>query len=125
MKRTSALILSVVLLGATGAGLSAFNRAPSETSEQSNSAVAQTETATFEIENMTCATCPITVRTAMSRVEGVDSVQVDYESKTAVVHFDPNVTTAALVGQASTDAGYPAQVASHDNTGRSEAEHQQ
>jgi len=124
MKRTSTILLSVALLGIAGVGLSAFNHAPSETSAQANAVVAQTETATFDIENMTCATCPITVRTAMSRVEGVDSVEVDFETKTAIVRFDASVTTAALVGQASTDAGYPAHASNAEDADQSGAEHQ-
>jgi len=60
----------------------------------------------------------------MSRVEGVDSVEVDFETKTAIVRFDPSVTTAALVGQASTDAGYPAHASNAEDADHSEAEHQ-
>ena len=71
-------------------------------------AVAAERTVTLAVENMTCATCPITVRKAMEQVSGVKSVAVDYESKTATVAFDPNVATPAKIGAASTNAGYPA-----------------
>ena len=70
----------------------------------------QDATATFDVDKMTCATCPIAVKKAMERVDGVKEVKVDYESKTAVVTFDPEATTTSAIGQASTDVGFPATV---------------
>jgi mercuric ion binding protein len=67
-------------------------------------------TVTFSVAKMTCATCPITVRKAMQRVEGVKDVKVSYDDKTASVTFDATVTTATEIGQASTDVGFPAVV---------------
>jgi len=63
---------------------------------------------TFDVEKMTCETCPIAVRKAMERVDGVKEVKVSYEDKTASVTFDPTVTTTSEIGQASTDVGFPA-----------------
>jgi mercuric ion binding protein len=68
------------------------------------------ETVAFDVEKMTCATCPIAVRKAMQRVDGVKEVEVSLESKSAVVTFDPSVTTAIEIGQASTDVGFLATV---------------
>lgn len=68
------------------------------------------ETVTFDVEKMTCATCPIAVRKAMQRVEGVKEVEVSLENTSAVVTYDPSVATAAEIGQASTDVGFPATV---------------
>ena len=68
------------------------------------------ETVSFSVEKMTCATCPIAVRKAMERVDGVKEVKVDLDSKTAVVKFDAGLTTAAAIGAASTDVGFPATV---------------
>lgn len=71
-------------------------------------AAASERTVTFTVEKMTCAACPITVRQAMQKVEGVKSVTVDFEAKTATVVFDPAVTTPDQIGAASANAGYPA-----------------
>ena len=71
-------------------------------------AAAHVQVASFAIAHMTCATCPITVRKAMSAVQGVRSVKVDFQSKTARGEFDPKVTNAAAIAAASTNAGYPA-----------------
>jgi mercuric ion binding protein len=91
-------------------GVTALAIMPTQQGEISSSsqAIAEEKTTTFNVENMTCATCPITVRKAIEQVSGVKSVTVDYESKTAIVVFDPNVTTPVKIGAASTNAGYPA-----------------
>lgn len=72
--------------------------------------MAAIQTATFKIENMTCALCPVTVKKAMEGVEGVKSVAIDFDAKTATVVFDPSVTAADTIAAASTDIGYPASV---------------
>lgn len=66
------------------------------------------KTVTYSVEKMTCPTCPIVVRKAMQRVDGVKKVEVSLEDESAVVTFDPGVTTADEIGQASTDVGFPA-----------------
>lgn len=70
--------------------------------------MAEEQTVTMNVEKMSCATCPLTVRMAMEKVDGVIEVEVDYETKTATVTFDDTTTTVAEVAQASTDVGYPA-----------------
>ena len=65
-------------------------------------------TVKFKVEKMTCATCPISVRKAMERVDGVKEVRVDFDSKTATVTFDSSKATATDIGDASTDVGFPA-----------------
>ena len=70
-------------------------------------AVAAEQTVSMNVERMTCALCPLTIRKAMERVDGVQHVEVDYDTKTATVTFDDTKTTAADIAQASTDVGYP------------------
>jgi len=102
------LIISAVAAVAGIGGLALVGQARPVTAIETVTA-AQEEIVTFAVENMTCATCPITVRTAMRRVEGVQSVDVDFDAKTATVTFDPSVTTPEQIGAASANAGYPAQ----------------
>lgn len=65
---------------------------------------------TFDVEKMTCATCPIAVKKAMLRVDGVEDVSVDLDAKIAVVTYDSKLTTPSAIGSASTDVGFPASV---------------
>ena len=68
------------------------------------------ETAELAIENMTCASCPITVRKAIERVPGVRSVDVDFETKIATVEYDPALTSPSDIAAAPTGNGYPATI---------------
>ncbi len=71
-------------------------------------AISAEQTVSMNIERMSCALCPVTVRKAIERVDGVQHVDVDYDTKTAIVTFDDSNTTTAEIAQASTDVGYPA-----------------
>jgi len=68
------------------------------------------QTVTLHVKNMTCAVCPITVRKALEKVQGVAGVKVDLDAKTATVTFDPDKVNAAELIKATTEAGYPASV---------------
>ena len=74
------------------------------TSEEESSSASQI----FTVEKMTCATCPIMVKNAMSSVNGVHSVEVNFEAKTVTAVYDPSVVTASEIGQASAAIGFPA-----------------
>ncbi|RKZ49317.1 MAG: hypothetical protein DRR08_31050 [Candidatus Parabeggiatoa sp. nov. 2] len=56
---------------------------------------------------MSCGSCPITVRHALSNVPGVIKASASLENKTATVTFSPTQTTVDKLIQATTDAGYP------------------
>ena len=67
-------------------------------------------TATLAVAGMTCSACPITVKKALSRVDGVSDVEVSFKSRQAVVTFDDAKTTAEALTKATADVGYPSQV---------------
>ncbi|KAG1276064.1 hypothetical protein G6F64_014828 [Rhizopus arrhizus] len=56
---------------------------------------------------MTCAACPITVKKALSKVEGVSQVDVTFEKREAVVTFDDAKASVQKLTKATEDAGYP------------------
>lgn len=107
--RTNLIAVIFTILGASGvAPLTPGTPAAAQTAEPEQGETVNTRTATFDVENMTCALCPITVRKAMAAVPGVSKVEVDFESKTATVAFDPAAASSADIAAASTNAGYPA-----------------
>jgi mercuric ion binding protein len=73
----------------------------------SGSALAASRTITLDVQNMTCAVCPITVKKALEHVPGVQQASVDYASKTATAQFDDTATTADKLTEATKAAGYP------------------
>ncbi len=75
-----------------------------------SAAWAAPKTITLTVSNMTCATCPITVKRALTKVEGVSKAAVDLDKKEAVVTFDDAKTNAAALIRVTTEAGYPSKV---------------
>ncbi len=68
---------------------------------------AGTRTVTLSVPGMTCAACPITVKKALTRVEGVSKVDVPFEKREAIVTFDDTKTSVEKLTKATKDAGYP------------------
>ncbi|MBI1981407.1 MAG: mercury resistance system periplasmic binding protein MerP [Methylocystis sp.] len=73
-------------------------------------AFAATQTVALSVSNMTCAACPITVKKALTNVPGVQSAEVSYEKKEAVVTYDDAKTSVEALIEATEGAGYPSQV---------------
>jgi len=63
------------------------------------------------VEGMHCATCPITVRVTLERLDGVKSAKVSMKEGKAFVDYDPTKVTPDRMAKAVTDAGYPTKVA--------------
>lgn len=106
MKHAFVIAASALALGTVGI-LSTATFVPLA-AQSAATQVAAVRTVSFAIDNMTCALCPVTVKSAMERVRGVQSVQIDFDAKTATVVFDTSVTSIEAIAAASTNAGYPA-----------------
>ena len=68
---------------------------------------AATQTVTLSVPGMTCAACPLTVKQALSKVQGVIKTEVSNEKRQAVVSFDDAKTNIQALTKATGDAGYP------------------
>ena len=88
-------ILAILALAAAGTSLPAM---------------AAQRTVVLSVPSMNCATCPITVRKALEKVSGVQTVKARLEPPEAVVTFDDAVTSVDKLTQATRDAGYPSSV---------------
>jgi mercuric ion binding protein len=75
-------------------------------------AVAQAapQSVTLDVPGVTCAACPITVKKAISKVDGVSKVDVSYEKRQAVVTFDDVKASVQKLTQATENAGFPSTV---------------
>lgn len=69
--------------------------------------VAAMKTVTLSVPGMNCATCPITVKKALGKVDGVTKTEVNLEKRAAVVTFDDARTNLEALTRATGDAGYP------------------
>ena len=68
------------------------------------------QTATLNVQNMTCELCPITVKKSLEKVPGVSQVRIDFAKKTATVTFDAEQAQVSTLVKATSDAGYPTTV---------------
>jgi periplasmic mercuric ion binding protein len=71
---------------------------------------AATQTVTLSVPGMDCAACPITVKKALTKVQGVEKVEVTFEKKQAVVTYDDAKTNVEALTKATENAGYPSSV---------------
>lgn len=65
------------------------------------------QTVTLSVPGMTCAACPITVKKALTRVDGVSKAEVSFNKRQAVVTYDDTKTDVETLTRATADAGYP------------------
>jgi mercuric transport protein len=61
------------------------------------------QTVTLDVQGMDCAGCVIGVRTVLKRLPGVSKAEVTYETRRAVVTYDPaKVTVAQMIAAIKT-----------------------
>lgn len=66
------------------------------------------EEITLSVPGMDCPMCPVTVRRALNRVEGVIDAKADLSAGEARVRFDPALTDVDQLVAAVEDAGFSA-----------------
>ena len=66
---------------------------------------------TLSVPGMNCATCPITVKKALTRVEGVIDVKSNLAKRETTVIFDDTRIKVDALTKATTEAGFPSTVA--------------
>ncbi|AFU44850.1 MULTISPECIES: mercury resistance system periplasmic binding protein MerP [Comamonadaceae] len=71
---------------------------------------AATQTVMLAIPGMTCSTCPIIVKKALSKIEGVSEVEVTFETRDAAVTFDDAKTSVQKLTKATAEVGFPSSV---------------
>lgn len=77
-----------------------------ETSE----AQAQTKQVTLDVKNMTCASCFITIKGSLKKLDGVKDIKLTMKPPQAVITYDPTKTTTEDLAKTITNAGYPSKV---------------
>lgn len=75
------------------------------------SAWAASKTVTLSVPGMTCAACPITIKKALTDVDGVTDAEVSFDKKEAVVTFDDTKTSVSALIEATANTGYPSHLA--------------
>jgi len=71
------------------------------------------KTVTLAVDGMTCSMCPITVKKALRKVQGVSDVTAKYEGDGvgwAKVTYDPAKVSVKDLTHATAQAGYPSRL---------------
>ena len=71
------------------------------------------KTVTLAVDGMTCNMCPITVKKALKKLDGVTEVEAKYEGKGngwTRVTFDTDKATVDSLTFATEEAGYPSRL---------------
>ena len=71
---------------------------------------AELKSVALAVPGMDCPVCPVTVRKALEKVEGVHEIIVEYETRTVIVAYDETRVALSALTQATTDAGFPSTV---------------
>ncbi len=71
-------------------------------------ALAALRTVTLSVPDMSCSTCPIQVKKALSKVPGVTKASASLDTKEAVVTYDDAKTSIEALTNATADIGFPA-----------------
>ncbi len=69
---------------------------------------ARAEKACFEVQGMTCATCPLTVKAAVKKLKGIGEVNASLQEKNVVVDFNSQKVNATEIKNAIDSVGYKA-----------------
>lgn len=59
-----------------------------DVSTSSNGENTNTQEVTFNVDGMTCNMCPLTIRTALKKLDGVVDADVSYEDKEAKARYE-------------------------------------
>ncbi|MGC4367532.1 MULTISPECIES: mercury resistance system periplasmic binding protein MerP [unclassified Hydrogenophaga] len=68
------------------------------------------QTATLSVPGMSCATCPITVKKALTKLAGVVEVKSNLDRRETTVVYDDTQTSLDALTRATKDAGFPSTI---------------
>ena len=78
------------------------------TSTQSSEEGTNTQEVTVKVEGMTCGTCPLTIKAALKRLDGVVNANVSYEDEEAKVSYEEGKVTVDEIVKTIENAGFKA-----------------
>ncbi|CAM3555873.1 MAG: cation transporter [Thalassospira sp.] len=72
------------------------------------------QTIKLSVPGMNCASCPYMVEQAISKVDGIKTVEATMDDRTATVIFDDDLTTASEIQAATASIGYESTIIQDD-----------
>jgi periplasmic mercuric ion binding protein len=71
----------------------------------SSEKITKTQEVTLTIDGMTCSMCPLTIKTALKKLDGVTNVDVSYSDKVAKVAYEDDKITIEDIVKTIENAG--------------------
>lgn len=117
MNRNSILLVMIVagLMAGCGDQSASAGSTPDTRPAETSASETQQREVTFSIPDMSCPMCPITVRKALARIDGVSTAEASLDDKQARVVFDPTKTNIDALVAAVAEAGFSATAIGHAN----------
>lgn len=98
-----------IVLGVSALGIAALAVTHIATGHaRAEGPAAGSATVSLHVEGMTCASCKVAVRTALSKLDGVRDAKVDVHRKSAAIDYDPARVTPQQMVDAVNRLGYQA-----------------
>lgn len=70
--------------------------------------LAETKNACFNVEGMTCASCAVTTKVAVKKLNGIKHIKVSFDEKSAVIKYDDALTSSDEIKKKIDSVGYKA-----------------
>jgi len=83
----------------------AIARTGFNTSTQSSEESTNTQEVTLKVDGMTCNMCPLTIKTALRKLDGVVDAEVSFKDKEAKVVYEEGEVTVDEIVKAIENAG--------------------
>jgi copper chaperone CopZ len=99
---------AVIVLALAGAALALFLVPGSPLAHPASAEEGGSEAITLHVEGMTCASCALTVRLVLERLDGVKKAVVKVDEKRAEVTYDPAKVRPEQMIAAINESGYTA-----------------
>lgn len=115
------LTKTILATAAIGAAALAATHLTTSRARADGAAPARSSTVQLHVEGMTCPSCKVAVRTALTRLDGVRDAKVDVAAKSATVAYDPARVTPAQLADAVNRLGYQASLPARSGPGSNRA----
>lgn len=70
----------------------------------------QTKTCIYDVSGMTCASCELTLRVAVNKLDGISEIKASTGKKSATVVFNPKKITSEKIAEKINSVGYQAKL---------------
>ena len=72
--------------------------------------IGKTKTCTFDVSGMTCASCELTLKIAVKKLDGIDEVKASNAKKSAQIVFNPEKVSSKKIEEKINAVGYKAKL---------------